>query len=289
MQVHIKLLPETPVRVPFSYYSNMSAAVYQAISDSDSSFASALHDGEEHKSKIKLFGFSPLYSQKTEIQKTDKANNQEGAFVFKGVTSFIVCSPWPELVNRLGEGLLKNGYLRIGSQLLKVLEAAILPPPEFKDKMVWCPVKTASIVTSWSRKTDENKIFAFPDKPADGQACEILLKTNLMHKWKRLCEIRRDIAASWAGCEEDSLNAVINEKDITVNLRIPQNNAPSYKTKLHYIKGNPVRSWIAPVEINAPLPIQRLAWSCALGEMNSMGFGVVEPDKNFDRITGLSG
>ena len=281
MQVLIKLLPETPVRIPFSYYSDMSAAIYKAISDSDPSFASSLHDGDEHKSKIKLFGFSPLYSQQTEIHKTDRINNIEGAFVFKGLTTLIVCSPWSELVNRLGEGLLKNRYLRIGSQLLKVLEATILTPPAFTEKMVWCPTKAASVVTSWSRKTDKNKIYAFPDKPADGQACEILIKTNLLHKWKRLCEIRRDIAASWAGCDEDSVDSVINEKAITVNLQIPQNAVSSYKTKLHYIKGNPVRSWIAPVELNAPLPIQRLAWSCALGEMNSMGFGVVEPSRDF--------
>lgn len=279
MQVLIKLLPETPVRVPFSYYPDMSAAIYKSMSDSDPSFASSLHDGEEHKSKIKLFGFSPLYSQQTEVHKTDKENNIEGAFVFKGLTTFIVCSPWPELVNRLGEGLLKNGYLRIGSQLLKVLEATILPPPAFKEKMVWTPAKSASVVTSWSRKTDKNKIYAFPDKPADGQACELLLKTNILHKWRRLCEIRGDIAASWSGSDKADILSTLPDDSVVVRVHSDSANAIPYRTKLHYIKGNPVRSWISPVEVLAPIFLQRLIWSSALGEMNSMGYGVVQEVK----------
>ncbi|HCE42871.1 MAG TPA: hypothetical protein DET40_04935 [Lentisphaeria bacterium] len=279
MQVLIKLMPETPVRIPFSYYSDMAAAIYKAISDSDLDFASSLHDGEEHRSRIKLFGFSPLHSPQTEVHKSDKENNIEGAFVFKGITSFIICSPWPELVNRLGEGLLKNGYLRIGSQLLKVIDATVLPPPVFKDKMLWNPAKAVSIVTSWSRKTDKNKIYAFPDKPADGQACELLLKTNILHKWRRLCEIRGDIAESWAGCGKNDILSTLSEGSVAVRVQSGSDNTMPYRTKLHYIKGNPVRSWVSPVEVLAPVFLQRLIWSSALGEMNSMGYGVVQEAK----------
>jgi CRISPR-associated endoribonuclease Cas6 len=65
------------------------------------------------------------------------------------------------------------------------------------------------------------------------------------------------------------------EENISVRL-LPLSGAKSVHKKRHQIKKTPVFSWIAPVEITAPKAIQRIAWSCGLGEMNSMGFGVVE-------------
>ena len=270
MRIAIKLLPETPVQLPFSYYPKMASAVYQAITESDANFAKDLHEGDKHKNRIKLFSFSPLHSKMTEVHMPDKSNNKNGALVFKGLTGFFISSPWPELMNRIGEGLLKNGCLRIGSQLLRVVNAQILAPPKFDEKMSWSTTKTASIVTSWSRKTDNKKMYAFPDKPADGQACDLLLKTNLIHKWQRLCEIRNDIASAWSGLSESQTRDAYSSDNVKINLQ-----PDSYKKKLHYIKGAPVRSWQSEVEIVAPSTLQRLIWSCGLGEMNSMGFGMV--------------
>lgn len=280
MQILVSLIPETPVHLSFTYYSRMAAALYQALGDADKPFAEELHEGSQHRNRIKLFAFSPLHSRMTEVHKPDKENNIEGGLVFKGPTFFKLSSPWPELVNRVGEGLLTRQNLRIGSQLFRVGNARIIPAPTFRQTMVWRPTKTGSIVTSWSPKNKNTKLYAFPDQPADGQACETLLRTNLVHKWKRLCEIRNDLAEAWITSNTDNPRDVFTPDNISVTfLDSEKYKDKNYKTRLHYIKHNPVRSWQAHIKVTAPIPIQRIAWACGLGEMNSMGFGLMEEVK----------
>lgn len=277
MQISLRLFPETPIRLDFSYYPKLAAAVYQAISDADTDFADDLHGGELFCNRIKLFGFSPLYSRQTEIHPENKSQNKSGGLVFKGACSFTVCSPWPELMNRLGEGFLKTSQLRIGSQLLRIQKAIPAPIPDFKKKMVWRFRQPASCVTSWSSKNENKKRYILPEIPVDGRTCEALLRQNLIHKWRRLKEIRPDIATAWLQKEAKGEKELVDfaEEDIRVRVLL-LSGAESVHKKRHQIKKAPVFSWIAPVEITTPQAIQRIAWSCGLGEMNSMGFGVVE-------------
>jgi CRISPR-associated endoribonuclease Cas6 len=270
MQAIVTIFPETPVHLPFSYYDKLSAAIYGAIRDADSSFAHDLHDGHDHKNRIKLFAFSPLHSKMTEVRRPAPEKNYEGELVFKGQTTFRLCSPWPELLNRLAEGLLTAQFLRIGSQLLHINRIELIAPPPFAETMKWQPVKTASIVTTWSDRETSTKRCILPDQKEGDQTTETLLQYNLHHKWQRLREVRPDIIQSWSA-EDASV-----ETDHIETRLLPFDANTLFKTKFHTIKGNPVKSWIAPVQIKAPLPIQRIAWSCGLGEMNSMGFGVVE-------------
>ncbi len=277
MQIAVTLTPETPVCLPFSYFPRMSAALYVALGKADSALATDLHEGADHRNRIKLFGFSPLHSRMCEVHPGNKAEKKDGGLIFKGPTHFKVCSPWPELMNRMGEGLLVAQELRIGSQLLRVRGARLLPPPTFARTMTWRPTKTGSIVTSWSPKGRNTKLYAFPDRPAEGQACEALLRTNLIHKWRRLCEIRKDIAIAWSGADPESAREAYAPDDIRVTFPTSAtNDRKAYKTRLHHIKHNPVRSWQTQITITAPPPLQRLIWACGLGEMNSMGFGLIE-------------
>jgi len=277
MQISLLLIPETPIRLDFSYYPKLAAAVYQAISYADPNFADDLHDGELYRNRIKLFGFSPLYSRQTEIHPENTRQNKSGGLVFKGTCSFTICSPWPELMNRLGEGFLRTSQLRIGSQVIRIQRAMLTPMPDLKEKMAWHFRQPASCVTSWSSKDENKKRYALPRVPVYGRTCEALLLQNLIHKWRRLKEIRPDIAAAWLrkGAKGEKEPADFVEEDIRVRL-LSLSGAKNVHKKRHQIKKAPVFSWIAPVEITAPQAIQRVAWSCGLGEMNSMGFGVVE-------------
>ena len=277
MQISLRLFPETPIRLDFSYYPKLAAAVYQAISQADPDFADDLHGGELFRNRIKLFGFSPLYSRQTEIHPENRNQNKSGGLVFKGVCSFTVCSPWPELMNRLGEGFFRTSQLRIGSQLIRIQKAIPAPMPDFKEKMVWHFLKPASCVTSWSSKNENKKHYILPGVPVDGRTCEALLRQNLIHKWRRLKEISPDIAMAWLrkDAKGEKEPADFAEEDIRVRL-LPLSGKKTFHKKRHQIKKSPVFSWISPVEITAPQAIQRIAWSCGLGEMNSMGFGVVE-------------
>lgn len=277
MQILLYLFPEAPIRLDFSYYPKLAAAVYQTLSHADSDFADDLHEGELYRNRIKLFGFSPLNSRQTEIYPENSGQNKSGGLIFKGTCSFTICSPWPELMNRLSEGFLKTSQIRIGSQLLHIQKAVPVPIPDFKKKMVWCFRQPASCVTSWSSKAENKKRYVLPGAPVDGRTCEVLLRQNLIHKWRRLKEIRPDIAAAWLcrGVKGEKEQADFTEEDIRVRL-LPLSSQRNFHKKRHQIKTAPVFSWISPVEITAHSAIQRIAWSCGLGEMNSMGFGVVE-------------
>lgn len=270
MQAVIQLLAESPVHLGFNYFDKLSAAIYSAVNQADTAFASALHDGLDHRNKIKLFGFSPLHSTKTQLVRNSVKNKFDGELIFKGQTSFHICSPWPELLNRIAEGLLTAGEVRIGSQLFRILQANLLPPPRFDDTMTWHPLKTSSILTSWTPRDTGKKRCVLPDAPFDGQTCETLLQYNLLHKWQRLKEIRPDLIEAW-----NPPATPITIDSIHVQ-RLPFTTTHPFKTKFHIVKSHPVKSWIAPIKLTAPHPIQRIAWSCGLGEMNSMGFGVVE-------------
>jgi CRISPR-associated endoribonuclease Cas6 len=198
MQAIVTLIPEAPVFLKFSYYPKLSSALYSAIRETDPDFAHTLHDGPDHKNRIKLFGFSPLHSRQTEIKPDSAPGKDDGGLLFKGPATFRLCSPWPELLNRLAEGLLKTQFLRIGSQILRIAQAELLPPPDFATCMQWHPAPAASIVTTWTDKSQNRKTCVLPDQPLDNQTAESLLAYNLLHKWQRLQEIRPDITAAWS-------------------------------------------------------------------------------------------
>ena len=208
----------------------------------------------------------------TEIKRAKDNTDKTGGLIFKGMTTFRICSPWPELLNRLAEGLLAAQFFRVGSQVFRLAHAELLPPPSFEETMNWHPIKPASIVTSWSDRKQQRKTSVLPDQPVEGQTVEQLLAYNLFHKWQRLSEIRPDITDAW-----NTEGHILQHEDIHIEC-LPIDAGKPCKMKFHSIKGSPIKSWISPIRMNAPPPIQRVAWACGLGEMNSMGFGVMEED-----------
>jgi CRISPR/Cas system endoribonuclease Cas6 (RAMP superfamily) len=281
MQLLIEIQADLPVSLPFSYYSWLSAAMYHSMGAVHPEFAAHLHDGDEHKNRIKLFGFTPLHSREMEVHRggpgshhppeTEQESSKRPHLRFKGRTAFRLFSPWPELVNAVGEGLLTQQVLSLNGSHFHIRSVTMLPPPRFKETMTWMPAPNGSIVTSWKSRATQQKIYFMPSVTAaeDGHSAASLLVDNLIHKWQRLTDpqARPDIAARWAEVPEAEVKGWIKSQNISV--RLPE----KFKTRLHQVKTMPVRSWSGPIEVTAPVPIQRLIWSCGLGEMNSMGFG----------------
>jgi len=257
MQMEITVVPHNGnVRLDYSYYYNFASAAYKILGSVNAELAGNLHDGE-HKSRIKMFGISPLAYGRP----------QKDYILFAQPTFFTISSPWPELINSLGEGLVRSKELYIGSQNFRVAAVNIVMPPDFKEKMTWLPRMNSSFVVSETPKGEKKKEYIMPDNPK----CAELMKNNLIHKWKRLCEIRDDIAASWSNTPAEKCSNLFNADDIELNF------VGEHKTKMHLIKTVPVQSFKnIEISMKAPLPLQRLAWSCGLGEMNSMCYGVVE-------------
>ncbi len=273
MQLNIQLNVETPVFLPFDYNYKLASNLYHLILKSDEKLGTNIHNGDDFKSRIKLFCFSPLHSKIMEVKQSTTDNGDSG-LIFKGASSFRVATPWPELLNALGEGLLNEKEIRVGSQIFQVKDAKLIKPPVFKETMQWKPMRHGSIVTGWSEKQTKKKIYLYPGDNNDSISIESVLQRNLIHKWYRLCEIRQDIALEWSDVSHD-VKRIYSEKDITIGFP-PHGSDISFRKKLHHIKESPVRSWYAEVKIRAPIGIQRLVYSAGLGQMNSMGFGLVE-------------
>ncbi|MDM8553873.1 hypothetical protein QUF75_03990 [Desulfococcaceae bacterium HSG7] len=86
--------------------------------------------------------------------------------------------------------------------------------------MVWRLRQPASCVTSWSSKDENKKRYALPGTPVDSHTCESLLVQNLIHKWRRLKEIRPDIAADWLqnGATENKEAVDFTEYSLRISL-----------------------------------------------------------------------
>jgi CRISPR-associated endoribonuclease Cas6 len=145
--------------------------------------------------------------------------------------------------------------------------------------MVWRPFGQAgAISTPWNSPESMKKIFVYPDLPTNGAPCCVeLLKNNLEHKFKRLMEIRSDIASAWLNFSGDEEKFDKNEIEIEF---LHHSETMEYKKMLHYGKNAPIRSWRCPVKVTAPIPVQRMIWATGLGSLNSQGYGLVREGKN---------
>ena len=286
MQFTVTIAPTTPAHLPFSYYPFLSAALYQSLEIVQPEFAADLHHGEQHRDRIKLFGFSPLRCRHMTVNRggrgshlpdSENGESTRPGLLIEGEATFRLFSPWPELMSAVSEGLLAAGNLRLAATDFLIKSAIVIPQPAFQETMLWQPVREASVVTSWKNRETGAKLYALPGKPADGRDCADLLRENLLHKWLRFTDEtgRPDIAARWAGLN-GATPAETKAWATQQNVQVELADQAKARTRLFHIKNIPVRSWVAPVKVTAPIGLQRLIWSAGLGEMNSMGFGAVE-------------
>ncbi|MEA2012462.1 MAG: CRISPR-associated endoribonuclease Cas6 [Verrucomicrobiota bacterium] len=277
MQIEIKIKPRDNEIISHDYLYSMSTMLKNVLSQIAPEFSTELHAGI-HQNKIKLFTFSPLNSfpgpKSVQIEGEKRKQMLLGQRIW-----FRIASPWPELLNALGQALLTNNKIRIMSKKFKVEAINMIAPPEMKETMVWRPFgQSASICTPWSSRTENKKSFVYPDKSINNSPeCASILKQNLIHKFQRLQEIRKDIATAWIKSAE--IDKIDKNTPIEISF-IPYSKDRPYKQVMHKGKNTPIRTWRCPVKITAPIPIQRLIWATGLGAMNSQGYGLVQEGKN---------
>jgi CRISPR-associated endoribonuclease Cas6 len=259
------------------YLYAMSSMLKSLLYETAPEFSEELYKGL-HKDKMKLLTFSPLNSFPKPKSVQIEGETRKKMLLGKRIW-FRIASPWPELLNSLGQALLSAGEIRIMNKRFKVEAINMIAPPEMKETMIWRSFgQSASITTSWSCRTQKKKSFIYPDKNINGSPeCTDLLKDNLTNKFKRLREIREDIATAWEKSAES--DKIYCDTEIKIEF-LPHSNEKPYKTVMHQGKNSPIRSWRCPVKITAPLPIQKLIWACGLGEQNSQGYGLMQEGKN---------
>lgn len=275
MQIEIMSRPLEESPLGFDYLYGLHSALLDCLTKRQPALAKELHDGA-HRDRLKMFTFSPFNSMpKPQLVQVDGEKRKRlllGCRVW-----FRVASPWPELLNALGEGLLMGREFSVFGKRFKVENVGMIAPPELRETMVWRPFgQSATICAPWSPPGADRKLFAFPDNVPDGAPdCATLLVNNLVHKFQRLRELRGDIATAWL---KDADLPDVDKSQISVKF-LPLAPGRAFKTATHYCKNAVVRSWRCPVAVTAPLPIQRLVWASGLGAMNSQGYGLVQEGK----------
>jgi len=279
MQLEITLNAVEESLMGFDYQYEFHSMLMQKLSTTQPELAADLHDGK-HRNRIKLFVFSPLNSLPN--PKLVQVENESRKRMLLGEKIwFRLASPVPEFINNLAEALLTAGTFGIGTKQFKVRNISMIAPPEMRETMVWRPFGQAgSICTAWTAPVAEKKLFRYPDYQGenDNPGCAELLTRNLYHKFQRLQEIRPDIAQAWlatAGLKELSPSLA----PIKVEF-LPLAAGRAYRTMLHRGKNDVIKSWRCPVQVTAPIPVQRLIWAAGLGVLGSQGYGLCQEGKS---------
>lgn len=276
MQIEIKLVSAENSLLGFDYLYQLHSALMQTLTCRNPELAKEIHDGS-HENRLKMFVFSP-FSSSPQPQLVQVEGEKRKRMLLGDKIWFRLASPWPEFLNAAGESLLVAGKLNVAGKNFKISGVNMIAPPEFKEQMSWRPFgQSASICTPWSPPDTGKKFFIYPDKPQDNSpACSELLACNLYHKFKRLQEIRPDIADAWL--KNSGMNELPPENSISIEF-LPLSPTQSYKTVMNSVKNSTIRSWRCPVKITAPIPFQRLIWAAGLGSMNSQGYGLMQEGK----------
>lgn len=199
---------------------------------------------------------------------------------FGGRVYFRISSCWPDVLYALGEALLSQRILQIGGVKFEVQTVDLVAPPMMKERMVWRSFgQSGSVVTAWDVPESGHKAFQFPDN-SESRApnCAELLIANMRHKLLRLKDVRSDIFSNLLTISDLSETDI---KSIPIEIEfLTLDERRSFRTAMNAIKGVNVLSWRCPVSINAPECFQRLIWGSGLGNMNSMGFGLVQEGKS---------
>lgn len=268
MQFEVHLQTVKSAVLGYNYHHPLGSALIHALSRVRPVFGESLHDGE-HRSRLKLFAFSPLNGQPSPQKSLD-------GLVFGGRVYFRISSCWPELLYTLGEALMNQRKLDVSGVEFEVQSVNLVAAPMMAERMVWRPFgQSGTIVTAWDEPNSNYKAFQFPDnyeKKAPG--CVDLLVGNLRHKMLRLKEIRPDIFENLLTVSNLSESEIKNVP-ILIDF-LPLNSEHSFRTSMNKIKGINVLSWRCPVCVEAPECFQRLIWGSGLGNMNGMGFGLVQ-------------
>ena len=274
MQIEIKSQCLDHRSLGFDYLYSLHATIMKSLTATHPELAQEIHDGI-HKDRAKLICFSPFNGGKAVAVKGEKRKQ----LLLGGYTWFRIASPIPEFLNALGESLLRQRQLQIDGKAFSVQAINMIAPPEFKEEMVWHPAgSSASIVTAWTSRGGRKR-FIRPGQNRDGEPpVEQLLRNNLITKFKRIKDIRDDIASSWL--KNSGLNS-LSGKDTPVEISLlPYGNGIPFKKVSTKNKNTVIYSWRSPVKVTAPIPLQRSLWSCGLGSMNFQGFGLMQGGKS---------
>ena len=231
------------VPVPVHYNNLVQGAIYNKIDDPG--FREYLHSMgfSFEKRKFKLFTFSRLMGN----FKFDKASRM---LVFKSPIKLVISSPLSLLIKELGNGLIKEGTIRFGEEVLEIKDLEAYSKEIKEDRIL---VKMISPVVTYSTIEKEGRKFTYYYSPYEDRFQETIAG-NLAKKASLIYESKPD---------KNSLQ--ITPKKVSPNDR-----------KIIKFKGTVIQGWLGKYELKGAPKLLETAYYAGLGSKNSQGFGCFE-------------
>jgi CRISPR-associated endoribonuclease Cas6 len=142
MQLTLTFTAPAPVELPVHYGHLVQGMIYHGMENPLLSRYLHEHGFQLGKRRFKLFTFSRLMGQKIRFNRAKKM------LVLTPPLQLIVCSPIPFILQELGTGFLRQGWVRIGPARLTVKEISTALPRVETDRISVCMLSPMAIYST---------------------------------------------------------------------------------------------------------------------------------------------
>ncbi len=252
MRMKITMITDREQAIPINYQHYLTAAAYNLLSEGDTDYASFLHNEgytlEGSSKTFKLFCFSGLRAKV-------RRNVGPTLYIGPGTVEWYVGSPVELFLRNFATGLLAQGHLNVGGQLLAIRDVQSLLSPRFdSDEMHFTCL--SPIVVGQSNTQSHVQYL----RPSDGEVFSEAVRKNLLNKHRILY-----------GSEPENTDFLLTfDADYLAD--------PSHRggTKLVRYKDIDVVGAQAPFAVKGSPDLMQVMYDCGAGEKNAGGFGMVE-------------
>nr|WP_269456778.1 CRISPR-associated endoribonuclease Cas6 [Thermanaeromonas toyohensis] len=195
------------------------------------------------KRKFKLFTFSRLMGKV-------RVAPRQGYMLFSPPINVVICSPLAIILQEVASGLLKQGYIRLGKELLQVDKVTATDQVVQGRNIV---VRMLSPLTVYSTLVDSEYRYTHYYSPFEPRFQELIL-ANLTKKYWLIFGRQ----AEQEGFSIEPLS--VSEKDF----------------KIVKYKGTIIKGWMGIYRLQGDPQLLEVALDAGLGGKNSQGFGCCE-------------
>ena len=245
--------------LPVNVNHQISALIYQIVSNSSSEFAKKLHEQGYRLDKrtFKLFTFSPLIPGG---HRRWRMNGDGTMSADVRSVSLLISSGKTEFVEHLVVGLLHQPFVQIGRQRFRVETVKKLDLPGLGDDMQF--IMLSPLVCSTKREGDKYPRFLLPGD----EGFERVLLENLLGKYEAL--YGKPFEGDNVGLQFEVSQEYLERKNGKITKLVTLKEGSPDETK--------VRGTLAPFRLCVPKELMEVGYYCGFGGLNAQGFGMVK-------------
>jgi CRISPR-associated endoribonuclease Cas6 len=264
MRLILKLECLNSKKLSLNYNYSLASAIYKLLEFGSPQFSSFLHDiGYKQNGKsYKLFSFA-FHLENAKIEQRYFNLTSPNASIY-------ISSPLIEdFIKNFVIGTFHSQRIEIYADYnkteFKILQAELVPPPEFKEQMKFT-LLSPLVLSSYKSHNDKvgQHFFRYDD---DVEEINRVFNANLMNKYKSIIN------------KEYSGNGVILNWDADY-IKKMENEGKRISRKITVTKdlNNPIDiiAINAPFNLEGDAEIMKVGYECGFGEKNSMGFGLAK-------------